>query len=139
MRGRRPSGPEFVAKLSGSALAKERVEVVLKTMAGRCSVAEACAVLGLSEPRFDQLRIELLQAAIDRLEPQPAGRRARAVTPAEAENQRLQARIVELEAERHAAHVRAEIALTLPQVGAAGEKKTPPRRRGRPARPRKST
>ncbi len=135
MRGRRPSGPEFVARLHGSATAKQRAQVVLETIAGRCTVGEACARLGLSEPRFDQLRIEMLQEGIDRLEPQPAGRRARVETPAELENQCLKARIAELEAERDAAIVRAEIAMALPQVGAAAEKKTSLRRRGRPSRP----
>ncbi len=125
MRGRHPSGPGFVAKLKGSEQAKQRVQVVLETLAGLRRVSEACALLGISEPRFDQLRIEMLQAGVERLEPQPAGRPARAATPAEAENQRLQARIAALQAELQVANVRAEIALTLPQVGDTAGKKTP--------------
>jgi Helix-turn-helix domain len=133
MRGRHPSGPEFVARLHGSATAKQRAQVVLETIAGHCTVGEACERLGISEQRFDQLRIEMLQEGIDRLEPQPAGRRARVETPEEMENKCLKARIAELEARLRAAEVRAEVALTLPQVGAA-EKKTLPRPRGRPRR-----
>ncbi len=98
MRGRYPSGPEFVNKLNGSASAKERLQVLLETLAGERRIGEACDRLGISEPRFDQIRIESLQAALSALD-----------------------------------LVRAEIAVTLPQVNAGAEKKTTrPRRRRRP-------
>jgi hypothetical protein len=137
MRGRLPSGPEFVAKLEGSEQAKQRLKVVLETMAGNCRVAEACARLGISEQRFDQIRMEALQAAVASLEARPAGRPAQTPTAAEVENQQLQERIAELEGERQAALIRAELAVTLPQAGSTPEKKTPPGRRGRPPRSRK--
>src|SRR5580692_11234471 len=57
MRGRYPSGPEFVDHVSGSVIAKDRARVLLETIAGTCRVKEACTRLGVSEPRFDQLRI----------------------------------------------------------------------------------
>src|SRR6516164_8817741 len=72
MRGRYPSGPEAVERLAGSAEAKERLQVVLETLAGRCRVQEACARLGISEPRFQQVRQQMLSAALNSLE---AGRR----------------------------------------------------------------
>lgn len=124
MRGRYPSGPEFVHKLDGSAQAKERLEVLLRTLGGDCRVGEACALLGLSEQRFDQIRIEALQAALRELEAQPAGRppRVDSTTPAEAEA--LRARVAQLEAELKAALIRVELAVALPQ---AGEAKKPPR------------
>ena len=59
MRGRLPSGPEYVEQLEGSASAKERVKVVLQTMAGTCRVLEACERLQISEPRFEQFRRHL--------------------------------------------------------------------------------
>jgi len=132
MRGRYPSGPEFVDKLHGSALAKERLRVLLETVAGTCRVLEACDRLDISEPRFDQIRIDSLQAALSALEPQPAGRRPRQTVTDEAEVQRLRERIAQLEGERQAALVRAEIAVALPLVqAAAGKKTTHPRRRQR--------
>ena len=124
MRGRRPSGPEFVDKLSGSPSAKERLKVLLETLAGDRRVAEACDRLGISAPRFDQIRIESLQAALAALEPRPAGRPPRSTFTEEVEVQRLRERIAELEGELQAALVRAEIAVALPQVKAAAEKKT---------------
>lgn len=135
MRGRLPSGPAFVAKLEGSEQAKQRLQVLLETVAGTCRVTEACARLGISEQRFDQIRVETLQAALERLEPRPAGRPAHVPTAAEIEIQRLQEQIAQLEAERKAALIRAELAVTLPQAGAAAEKKTPPTVRHRGRRP----
>jgi len=138
MRGRLPSGPAFVAKLEGSEQAKQRLQVLLETLAGTCRVAEACTRLGISEQRFDQIRVEALQTALERLEPRPAGRPAHVLTAAEVEVRRLQEQIAQLEAERHAALIRAELAVTLPQAGSTEEKKTPTgRRRGRPPRSRK--
>jgi helix-turn-helix protein len=127
MRGRRPAGPEYVDQLTGSEQAKERLKVVLETVAGRCRIQEACRRLGISEPRFHQLRQQVLEAALERLEPQPAGRKP---TPRSPEQIRLDALADELAAkdvELRAAQARAEIALTLPRVAekpATPEKKT---------------
>lgn len=131
MRGRYPSGPEFVHKLEGSAQAKERLEVLLRTLGGACRVGEACARLGLSEQRFDQIRIEALQGALRELEALPAGRPARR-DRATAEVEQLQARVAQLEAELKAALIRVELAVALPQAGAA---KKPPRSSASDRRP----
>src|SRR6516164_5449602 len=69
MRGRRPVGPEYADKLEGSDTAKERVKVILATMAGTCRLKEACERLGISEQRFHQLREEMMAAAVKALEP----------------------------------------------------------------------
>lgn len=123
MRGRYPSGPEFVAKLEGSSQAKERLQVLLETMAGTCRTGEACERLGISEQRFDQIRIEALQAALHGLEPGVAGRPAHTPHPAEVEVEHLKKRLAELEAEREAALIRAELAVTLPRAGEVEAKK----------------
>jgi hypothetical protein len=134
MRGRYPSGPEFVDKLGGLPEAKLRLKVVLGTLNGTCRIQEACEQLGIKEARFDQLRIKLLQAAVNAAERRPAGRPARESSPAEEENQQLRQRIAQLEADLQAALIRAELAVTLPNVGASAEKKTTVslRPRGRP-------
>jgi hypothetical protein len=124
MRGRQPSGPEFVDKLEGLSEAKERLKVVLETLSGTCRVQEACERLGIKEARFDQLRIEILQAAVNAAERRPAGRPARPTSPADEENRQLRERIAQLEAEVQAALIRAELALTLPQTGASAQKKS---------------
>ena len=129
MRGRKPFGPAVVERLPGSPLARQRLQVVLETLAGTCRVQQACAQLGLSEQRFDQLRTQVLQAGLDSLEPRPAGRQPRPGPSADVTA--LQARVAELEIELRAARVREEIALTLPAVGlspAESAKKAPRRR-----------
>jgi hypothetical protein len=136
MRGRKPTGPAAVERLPGSARARQRLQVVLESLAGTCRVQEACARLGLSEQRFDQLRSQVLQAGLDSLEPRPAGRRPRP-TPAAAEVAALQARVAELEIELRAARVREEIALALPAVERTPPepaKKAPRRRAAAPRR-----
>jgi hypothetical protein len=78
MRGRRPTGPEYVWKLQGSQQACRRLEVILRTLGGEQSVQAACAELGIAPTRFHQLRQEALQAALRGLEPGQAGRPATA-------------------------------------------------------------
>ncbi len=130
MRGRYPSGPEFVDKLDGSREAKERLRVLLATVAGHLRVGDACARLGVKESRFDQLRVELLQAALAAAERRPAGRPPRQPTADENEVTCLRQRVAELEAELRVALVRVEIAAALPHTAAGAQKKmTPPQRR----------
>ncbi|HEY7077969.1 MAG TPA: helix-turn-helix domain-containing protein [Solirubrobacteraceae bacterium] len=112
-------------KLSGDAAAKERLRVVLETLAGTCRVSDACQRLNISEQRFDQVRVEALQAALAALAPKPLGRPPRTTSPAEAEAEQLRARVAELEAQLHVAAVRTEVAAILPHTAAAAEKKMP--------------
>lgn len=117
MRGRRPTGPELVDRLAGSEQARERVKVVLQTMTGDLRVQEACEKLQISEQRFDELRLEAIQAAVASLEPKPAGRPPRIATIDAAEADQLRTRVAELEAELAVATVRADLAAALPRVG----------------------
>jgi hypothetical protein len=123
MRGRYPSGPEFVRKLEGSEQAKQRLQVLLETLAGTCRVSEAYQRLNISEQRFDQIRIDALQAAVHGLEPRPTGRPAHTPNEAELEVQHLKEQIVELEAQLKSALIRAELAVVLPQASGADGKK----------------
>jgi transposase-like protein len=141
MRGRRPAGPECVAQLAGSELAKERLQVVLQVLAGTCRVQEACRRLGISEPRFHQLRTQVLEAALERLEPRPAGRKPVPLSPEQVRLAELSDELAAKDVELRAAQARAEIALTLPRLAQdepTPEKKTRPspspekrRRRGK--------
>ena len=127
MRGRKPAGPEYVDHLTGTEQAKERLKVVLETLAGRCRIQEACQRLGISEPRFHQLRQQVLEAALERLEPQPAGRKPAPRSPEQIRLTTLADELAAKDVELRAAQARAEIALTLPRLAeepAAPEKKT---------------
>jgi hypothetical protein len=124
MRGRKPMGPEVVDRLDGSEQARLRVKVILQTMTGELRVQEACTRLGLSEQRFDEVRLEAIAAAIAALETKPAGRPARAA--ADAVHAELTQRIADLQGQLQAALLRAELAAIAPRRG-RGSKKSRPR------------
>jgi hypothetical protein len=116
MRGRRPAGPEYVEGLAGSATAKHRLKVVLQTLAGTLRVQDACRQLGISEPRFHQLRTRILEAGLASLEPRPAGRPVTEVPPTQEQVRDLQAKVSALEVGLKSAQALEEIALVLPRV-----------------------
>jgi hypothetical protein len=87
--GRKPAGPQIVQRLEGSQSAKARLAVILETITGQLTVAQACAKLGIGESRFHTLRNETLQATLESLEPRPLGRPSRSVNTGSVEVRRL--------------------------------------------------
>jgi hypothetical protein len=140
MRGRYPLGLEAVDKLEGSAQAKERMKVILETLTGQCRLHEACERLGLSEPRVQQLRQQMLEGALASLEPGQAGRPAKVPSAAEQRVAELEAQVAALQVEQRAAQVREEIQAILPRVAHDALAEEPPPREKKtpvkPARPR---
>jgi transposase len=126
----------LVKKLAGSSLARERMQLILKTIAGEYRVQDACEHLGISQQRFERLRKRAIKAGIAALEPKPAGRPAKVLTESESENIRLRQRIAELEAELKITHIRLELQTELPRLGAATKKSSP--RSGRTRKSRQS-
>lgn len=114
MRGRTPSGPDYVQHLEGSQDARKRVQRILQTMAGTKRVRDVCAELKISEQRFRQLRAEILQAAVHRAEGGSAGRPPRPTEPEPVLALRQQ--VAQLQQELEVARVREEVALVLPHV-----------------------
>lgn len=112
---RPPEGVGHVDHLDGPEELKSRLRVLLDTIAGRLSVAQACAELGVSESRLHELRREALIGALGALMPKPAGRPATAETATEREKE-LEARIEDLEVDLQAALVRTELALAMPEL-----------------------
>jgi hypothetical protein len=111
-------GPELAERVAGSDEARRRTRVVLQTMTGELRVQDACALLGLSEQRFEAIRQEAIAGAVASLEPKPVGRPPKAAPTADAaEVARLHARVAELEAELASARVRLDLAQALPRVG----------------------
>src|SRR5262245_2046680 len=74
MAGRKPLGPALVEHLEGSISAKERLELILATIAGQVTVVEASQRLGISEAMFYKVRSRVLQTCLRDLEPKPLGR-----------------------------------------------------------------
>ena len=123
---RPPEGVRHVDRLDGPEDLKRRLRVLLDTLSGRVSVAQACEELGVSESRLHELRREALEGALGALMPKPAGRPARAETTTEREKE-LEGRIQELEVDLQAALVRTELALAMPELFRS--KKNPGRRK----------
>jgi hypothetical protein len=115
-RGRPPLGPQLVDHLHGDAAAKQRLQVVLESLAGLRSIEDACATLGIHEARFHELRAEVLQAALERLTPKAPGRPRQQTPEQEAQMASLEAQIRDLKIELQAARVREEIAVAMPHL-----------------------
>jgi hypothetical protein len=116
MRGRTPWGPEYVDRLAGSDVAKERLKVVLETLAGTTRVQEACERLGICEQRFHQLRQHVMEAGLAAMEPRSAGRPARAASPEDQRIRDLEEQLHGKDVELRAAKVREEVAVILPRA-----------------------
>ena len=116
MAGRKPMGPQLVHHLDGSERAKERLEVILETVAGKLTIREACDRVGIEEAMFFRLRMQALQAGLSRLEPRPAGRPSPSQSPERERIAALEQELQAKESERRAVEVRLEIAQALPQL-----------------------
>ena len=132
--GRKPQGPALVRHLDGSDQAKQRLEILLATIAGTLSIDEACQKLGIEHSMLFRLRTEVLEAALARLEPRPRGRPPTVSSSSEQRCSALEQRIEELETDLKIAVVREEVARILPH----GETTTVPGKKTTPGTLRKS-
>jgi len=108
--GRKPAGPQIAERLEGSPTAKQRLEVILETIAGQLTVPEACQQLGIGKSRFHALRNQTLQATLEALEPRLLGRPAKPASPEPTEVNALQEEIRRLHAELELAQVQLRLA-----------------------------
>lgn len=116
-------GWRLAEEVPASPQAQHRLAVILRTIAGEMTVAEACEELGIGESRFHALRKDVLTQAAGALEPRPAGRPA---TEHNEEVEGLRARVAELEMEQRAALLREEIARVMPEIMHPPEGRTLP-------------
>jgi transposase-like protein len=116
MRGRKPSGPEYVERMEGSAKAKERAQVVLETLSGKLSVQEACRRLGIGEALFNRLRKRFLNGGVPALEDRPAGRPPQVVSAETEQIRKLEDDLQQARLELQASQLREEIALSMPHL-----------------------
>jgi transposase-like protein len=134
-RGRPVKGAELLDGMEASAVARQRLTLILQTLAGAMTIQEACEVLGVNRSRFHELRRQFLAQATGLLEPRSPGRKSQQPTEAQLEIERLRRQIVQLKLDLKATQVREEIALVMPHLlgkkrGAGAGKKT--RRRASP-------
>jgi hypothetical protein len=116
MLGRKPLGPALVAHLEGSPPAKERLELILATIAGKVAVVDAADRLGISQAMFYKLRTRVLQVSLDDLEPKPLGRPPERPSEAVALVDELSATVTQLKRELAAQAIRLELAQSIRQV-----------------------
>jgi hypothetical protein len=117
--GRKPMGPNLVQHLEGSERAKQRLEVILETIAGRLTIDQACQRLDVKPAMFHQLRTEVLEAGLASLEPRPMGRPTHLATVEETRREELERQVADLESELKLAAVREEIARVMPHLAKA--------------------
>jgi len=115
-RGRKPTGTNLVEHLEGSERAKARLKAILETLSGERSIPEVCEELGIQESMFHRVRSEVLQTALDRLEPRPLGRPPLQPSPHDLLVAELEAKNLGLQSELKAAEVRRELAEQLPRL-----------------------
>lgn len=115
-RGRKPTGTNLVEHLEGSERAKARLKAILETLSGQRSIPEVCEELGIQESMFHRVRSEVLQTALDRLEPRPLGRPPRQTSPQDVREAELEEENLRLQLELKAADVRRELAEKLPRL-----------------------
>jgi transposase-like protein len=115
----------LVERLDGSERAKTRLRVILETLSGQRTIPDACEELGIQETMFHRVRSEVLQTALDRLEPRPLGRPPRQVSPQDGRISELKDENLQLRVELKAADIRNELAEKLPRLAnpAAGPRK----------------
>ena len=122
-RGRPIIGVDLIERLDGPRAMRRRLRIVLATIAGSLTIAQACAELGVGRTHCHALRWRVLDGALEALRPRPRGR-PRQLPLVSAEVQQLHARIRELEDALKTTALRSEIALTMPYLlDRAGRKK----------------
>ncbi len=146
-RGRKPTGTNLVEHLDGSPRAKARLKAILETLSGQRSIPEVCEELGIHESMFHRVRAEVLQTALNRLEPRPLGRPSPQPSPGDQRVAELEQENLHLQSELRAAEIRRELAETLPRLARFPQaspaempgKKTTPRARRRRKRRQRNT
>lgn len=114
--GRKPTGPHIVERLEGSPSAKQRLAVILETIAGQLTIPEACARLEISESRFHDLRNRTLQATLKTLEPRRLGRPPKPTSSQQGEIDTLKAELNRAHKELAVADVQVSLARIHPSL-----------------------
>ena len=92
------------------------MKAILETLSGQRSIPEVCEELGIRESMFHRVRSEVLQTALDRLEPRPLGRPPLQALPQDLRVAELETESLRLQLELRAAEVRRELAEKLPRL-----------------------
>lgn len=115
--GRRSEMTSLVRGIEASGAARERMTVMLLTLAGQWSVREGYERLGMRRTRFQDLRRQMLEAAVGALEGGVAGRPRRIV---QSESRRIgRLRVALEETRQELGRVRAQLDIAESGAGEA--------------------
>ena len=124
-RGRPHQGAQLVEKLEEcSDEARQRLKVIVQTLAGEITVEEACEILNINRSAFNKLRTGFIANAVHLLEPKKPGRKKREVSAEQMENQKLRAENERLKFQLKAQQLREEIGILMPHLLRKPVKKT---------------
>lgn len=87
---------------------KHRLEVILETLTGNVTIAEACEQLGIGESRFHELRKTALEDALETMRPGYVGR-PRKDRPSPEQIEEMRRKIEDLEQELRKEQTRTEV------------------------------
>ena len=119
----------LVESIEASPQARERAQVILRTLARKCSVQAGCRSLGVGRTRFQDLRQRMLGAAIAALEERPAGRPRSRVQQTCRQLLTVRRRLAELEQELR--RTQAELDIARSEAGGAVSARLAAKRVGR--------
>lgn len=129
-RGRPPLKGALVDTLAGSEQTRQRLRVILATVAGELTIAQACEQLGIGQTRFFELRRQALEGAMAGITAQEPGRPPILESADAARVRQLQEQIDELKFQLYSSRVRAELGQVLPHLTQADQTQTPPEQDG---------
>ena len=106
--GRPPEGLNRLYVMNGSYETKRRLEIILETLTGETTIAEACEELGIGESRFHDLRKMALEGALEAMRPGYTGR-PRKDRPSPEQIDEMRRKIEDLEQELRKEQTRTEV------------------------------
>lgn len=115
-RGRPPQQSALVDALAGPEDDKRRLRVILATITGEYSIAQACIELDISESRLYYLRKQALEGALQSIAPGKPGRPSKEPSAEEKRAQELEQKAQDLEYQLYTRQVRDELLASLPHV-----------------------
>jgi hypothetical protein len=121
--GRKVNVSEILKAREGSTVARKRAELLLRNLSGELTMGEVARELGVAEAMAYRYRDQLLDGAIEGLEPKAVGRPAKERPDGRIEE--LEGQVKELKRELLASEIREELRNVVPGIG---RKKTGERR-----------
>ena len=128
--GRPNKGVAHIDQVDSDPVTKARAKAILATISGELTVAEACEAIGVSKTRFEMLRSQMLEAAVQGLQPGKPGRpRTRSSAESDVRIRELSAKVSSLERDLQRSELALEISEILPKVVVEMEADAAARRR----------